>query len=130
MDMRHDIRPIDECEQIIIYIIITLMTVVVNATAAIATFARAKFVVDNLGQVNLPESSIPVFAALQAAGALGLLLGLLGVPLVGVAAASGLVLFFIVAAIVHLRARDYRSLPSPVLFLVLATATLVLTVFR
>lgn len=101
-----------------------------NATTAIATFVRAKFVVDNLGHVDLPESWIPVFAALQAAGAVGLLLGLVGIPLVGVAAASGLVLFFIAAAIVHLRARDYRSLPSPVLFLVLAAAALVLTVFR
>ena len=130
MDMRHDAPPIDECEQIIIYIIITLITVAVNAAAAIATFARAKFVVDNLGEINLPESWIPRFAALQAAGAIGLALGLVGVPIVGVAAALGLVLFFIVAVVVHLRARDYHSLPSPVLFLVLAAATLVLTVLR
>jgi hypothetical protein len=73
---------------------------------------------------------VPGFAALQAAGAAGLLAGLLGVPVIGVAAASGLVLFFAVALAVHLRARAYRSLPSPLFFLALAAATLVLTLLR
>jgi hypothetical protein len=86
--------------------------------------------VDNLGDVDLPESRVPLFAALQAAAAAGLLLGLLGVPLIGVAAAVGLTLFFAVAVIIHLRAGAYKSLPSPVLFLLLAAATLVFTVIR
>jgi hypothetical protein len=67
---------------------------------------------------------------LQAAGAAGLLAGLLGVPLIGVAAAVGLVLFFIGAVVIHLRARAYRSLPSPAFFLALAIATLAVTVLR
>jgi hypothetical protein len=82
------------------------------------------------GDIRLPESTIPLWASLQLAGAAGLLLGLLAVPAVGIAAAIGLVLFFVGASLVHLRAHAYRSLPSPLFFLALAVATLVLTVLR
>jgi hypothetical protein len=61
---------------------------------------------------------------LKAAGALGLLVGI-GVPVIGTAAAVGLVLFFVAAIITHLRARDY-SLGPAVVFLLLAVAALVL----
>ena len=61
---------------------------------------------------------------LKAAGALGLLIGI-GVPLVGIAAATGLVVFFIGAIITHLRARDY-SFGLAVVFLVLAVSALIL----
>lgn len=61
---------------------------------------------------------------------MGLLLGLAGIQAIGAAAAVGLVLFFTGAIVVHLRARAYRSLPSPALFFVLAVATLVVTVTR
>jgi type III secretory pathway component EscS len=47
------------------------------------------------------------------------------VPPIGVAAAIGLVLFFIGAIITHLRARDY-SFGLAVVFLVLVVAALVL----
>jgi hypothetical protein len=103
---------------------------VANGGIALATFARAKFLVDNLGEVSLPDSLLPVLAALQAAGAAGLLLGLFGIPVIGTAAAIGLVLFFIGAVVTHLRAHAFRQLPSPAIFLALAVATLVVTVTR
>jgi hypothetical protein len=80
--------------------------------------------------MRLPASTIPLWAGLQHAGAVGLLLGLLGVSVIGEAAAIGLVLFFVGATLVHLRAHAYRSLASPLFFLALAVATLVLTVLR
>jgi hypothetical protein len=79
------------------------------------------------GDMRLPASTIPLWAGLQLAGAVGLLLGLLGVSVIGVAAAIGLVLFFVGATLVHLRAHAYRSLPSPLFFLALSIAPLVLT---
>jgi len=39
----------------------------------------------------------------------GLLIGLLGVPLIGTAAAIGLVLFFVCALYTHVRAGDYTA---------------------
>ena len=71
-----------------------------------------------------------MLAALQTAGAAGLLLGILGVPAIGIAAAGGLVLFYLGAVITHLRAGAHRSIPSPALFLALAVATLAVTVLR
>jgi hypothetical protein len=110
------------------YVIITVIAIVANAGIAFASLARAKFVVANFGEVNIPPSRLPVLAALQGAGAVGLLLGLVGVPAVGTAAAIGLVVFFIGAVVTHLRAGAYRSIASPALFLALAIATLVVTV--
>jgi hypothetical protein len=53
-----------------------------------------------------------------------LLVGI-AVPQIGIAAAAGLVLFFVGAIITHLRARDY-SFGLAVVFLLLAVAALVL----
>jgi hypothetical protein len=61
---------------------------------------------------------------LKAAGALGLLVGVV-VPPIGIAAAAGLVLFFVGAIITHLRARFY-SLTLSISVLTLAVAALVL----
>ena len=46
-------------------------------------------------------------------------------PLIGVAAAGGLVLFFVGAIVTHLRARDY-SFGLAVVFLMLSVTALVL----
>ena len=46
-------------------------------------------------------------------------------PLIGTAAAIGLILFFVGAIIIHLRARDY-SFGLAVVFLLVAVAALVL----
>jgi hypothetical protein len=45
-----------------------------------------------------------MLGALKLAGAAGLLVGLAGLPAIGIAAATGLVLYFIGAVIAHLRA--------------------------
>lgn len=122
-------RPTREEEHTIIYVIVA--AIVANAAVAIAIFARANFVMANFGEVSLPRLwTPPALAALQAAGAAGLLLGLLGLPAIGIAAAAGLVLFFVVAVAMHLRAGAYKSLPSPVFFLALAVAALVMMVIR
>jgi hypothetical protein len=63
-------------------------------------------------------------AKLKVAEAVGLLVGI-GVPPIGVAAAIGLILFFIAAITTHLRARDY-SFGLVGVFRLLAGAALVL----
>ncbi|MEV4429916.1 DoxX family protein [Streptomyces sp. R-07] len=107
------------------YTLVTSITVVANAGIAVADFARARFVLANSAAVGVPATWIPWLAALKAAGAAGLLLGLLGARLVGVAAAVGLVLFFIGAVVVHVRARVLRNIAVPALFLALAAGSLV-----
>jgi DoxX-like family len=120
----------NECEHTIFYVIITIIAAAANAGIAVATLARAPFVVANFGDIEVRPSWLPGLAILQLAGAVGLVVGLFGPPIVGLAAAIGLVLFFLGAVVTHLRSRAYKSLPSPAFFLALAIATLVGAVLR
>ncbi|MFG2975636.1 DoxX family protein [Streptomyces sp. NPDC048331] len=112
------------------YAIVTAIAILANAGIAVADFLRARPVLANSAEVGLPESRLPWLAALKAAGAVGLLLGLVGVPVIGVAAATGLVLFFIGAVAAHIRARVYYNIAFPGGYLALAAASLVLAVAR
>ena len=77
------------------------------------------------GTVGVPKQYLPVLAALEIAGAAGILLGLWLEPL-GIAAATGLVAYFVGAVGGHLRVRDTKNLVMPLPPLVLAIAVLVL----
>ncbi|KQS66675.1 DoxX family protein [Modestobacter sp. Leaf380] len=76
--------------------------------------------------VGVPAGRIPVLAALEIAGALGLLVGLAWAPL-GIAAAGGVVLYFVGAVVAHLRVHDRQFGPAAGL-MVLAVVALVLRV--
>jgi len=109
------------------YVVVTVATIAANAGMAAADFARARFVLANMATVDVPRSWLPGLATLKAAGAAGLLLGLLGVRWLGVAAAAGLVLFFLGAIAAHVRARAFATIvPGPGVYLALAAASLVL----
>ncbi|MFF9347730.1 DoxX family protein [Streptomyces sp. NPDC014734] len=112
------------------YVIITAVTIMANAGIAVADLMGAAFVRANSAEVGLPRSWLPWLGALKAAGAAGLLLGLLGVPVIGVAAATGLVLFFVGAVAAHIRARVYHNIAFPGAFFGLAVASLVLALAR
>jgi DoxX-like protein len=114
-----------EMSMFVAYVIVTLLTAAINLYAATNDFRRPDWLLANMNKLGVRESSLPVLGILKAAGALGLLIGF-RVPLIGVASAVGLTLFFIGAVITHLRARDY-SLGNgvPVIFLVVVIAALV-----
>lgn len=112
------------------YLVVTLATIAVNAGAAIADFAGAKFVLANSGELNISARWVVPLGLLKAAGAAGLLLGLLGVPHIGLAAAGGLVLFFLGANLIHLRAKVFHNIAFPLFFLALAAGSLVLALLR
>jgi uncharacterized membrane protein len=106
------------------YVMVTLMAVAASTFVAVANFMRLEFVLTTAAKVRVSESWITKLGTLNAA-AFGLLLGLLGWPLIGTAAAVGLVLYFVGAIVAHLRVRDYSIGPA-VAFLLLAAAALVL----
>ncbi|MBD0741129.1 DoxX family protein [Streptomyces sp. CBMA152] len=112
----------------IAYAVVTALTIAANAGMAVADFARAQFVLANSAEVNLPRTWLPMLATMKAAGAVGLLLGLLGFHVIGVAAAIGLVLFFLGALVAHIRARVYGNIHFPGGYFALAVASLVLAV--
>lgn len=104
------------------YIVVTTLAAAANIFSATLDFIRYKPILINMANVGVSESWITTLGVLKAAGALGLLIGI-GVPAVGIAAAAGLVLFFIGAIIIHLRGHDY-SFGLAIVFLLLAIATL------
>ena len=76
-------------------------------------------------RVGVPEDKLDYLAAVLLAGAAGLVVGLWWAPL-GIAAAIGLVCYFLGAITFHIRARDFATLTRPVAYEVLAIAALVL----
>jgi hypothetical protein len=109
------------------YVLVTVVAIVACGFVAAADLARADFVLANSASVGVPESWLTPLGLVKGAGAAGLLLGLLGVPLVGQAAAVGLTAFFVGAVVTHLRARNHELL-FPLVFLGLAVSSLVLSV--
>jgi hypothetical protein len=107
------------------YIVVTVLAAGANIYAAANDFLRPEWLVANMTRLRVPQSWIFVLGALKAAGALGLLVGI-GLPLIGVSAAAGLVLFFVGAIVTALRANWYAHISYPATFLVLAVASLVL----
>ncbi|SNT56365.1 DoxX-like family protein [Actinomadura meyerae] len=111
-----------------VYITVTLITAAINAAIAVADLAKARFVLANSAEVGVPHSMLPLLAALKGAGAAGLVLGLLGLHVIGVAAATGLVAFFVIAVAAHVRAKVFYNIAFPGAFLALAAASLTLAV--
>jgi len=110
----------------IAYIVVTVLAAAANVFSATLDFIRYKQILINMAKVGVSESWVTTLGILKAAGALGLLVGI-RVPLIGIAAAIGLVLFFLAAVITHLRAHDH-SFGLAVVFLLLAVAALVVQV--
>ena len=109
------------------YVGVTVATIVANGFMAVADFVGARFVLDNSAAVGVPASWVTPLGLAKAAGALGLLLGLLGVPVIGAVSAAALTVFFVGAILAHFRAGDYSwSVAFPAFYLALAVASLVL----
>ena len=110
------------------YITVTLLAILANGFSGTAALLHFKPIVAQMAKAGVPESwlSFPI-GTLKIAGAAGLLLGIIGVPFLGTAAAIGLTLFFVCATYTHLRASDYSALFGlAIAFLLLAASALVL----
>ncbi|MFN2556789.1 MAG: DoxX family protein [Nitriliruptorales bacterium] len=105
------------------YILFTVLAVAMTAYAAYVDFTGAEWVLDNMTKYGVPGSWLFLLGVLKAAGALGLLVGI-GVPLVGAAAAIGLVAYFAGAVVTVVRSRWYSHIGYPVLFLLPSAASL------
>jgi len=116
--------------QLVLVVTVVSVTALANAAIAAADMARAKFVLANSAQVGVPETWLPGLAFLKGAGALGLFAGLLGPTAVGIAAATGLLLFYTGAVLAHVRARVFHNIAFPGAYLVSAAASLALMLTR
>ncbi len=104
------------------YLITTILAAIANGYAACLNFVGAESVKVVADRVRVSRRWMVPLGTLLAAGAVGLLAGF-AVPALGMAAATGLVLYFICAVTAHLRVRD-RQIGGAVFFLLLAAAAL------
>jgi hypothetical protein len=95
-----------------------------TASALIKLTRREPYVQTYL-RLGVPEHRLNLLAAVLLAGVAGLLLGLWWTPL-GVAAAAGVLCYFLLAIGAHLRGADARNLPMPAGYAALAGAALLL----
>ena len=109
----------------IAYVVIAVLLALVLLASARAKLTRDKRVVDSLTGIGVPLGLFPFLASCEIAGAGGLLVGLWYGPL-GVAAAIGLVLYFVAAVGAHLRKRDFKGFPTPLVILIFSAAALTL----
>jgi len=110
-------------------IALTIVTVLLSAMLVMSASGKLRqqeqVVTIIGGTVGVPLRFFPVLATLELAGAAGILAGLWLAPL-GIAAAMGLVGYFIGALIGHLRVGDTENLVMPLPLLMLSGAVLAL----
>ncbi|GAA2299272.1 DoxX family protein [Glycomyces scopariae] len=109
------------------FIIVTVAAALWTGFSAYSIWAKAPYVVGPLAHYGVPQSWWFWLGLAKAAGALGLLAGLV-VPWIGIAAAAGLVLYFLGAVVTVVRARSWGTLVAPFMYLVPAAAALTLGV--
>ena len=107
------------------HVIVTVLAAVWVGFSAVSVVRRATWVVQPLAEYGVPQAWWPWLATAKAAGAAGLLVGLL-VPLIGVVAGICLVLYFTGAVLTVVRARWYSHIPYPLLYMAPVVGALVL----
>ncbi|GAC1645701.1 MAG: hypothetical protein NVS4B12_11990 [Ktedonobacteraceae bacterium] len=109
----------------IAYSIIALIISLLLVGSGIAKVRRDPRIVHGMHEVvGVPLRWLPWLATLEFAGAAGLLIGIVWWPL-GIAAAIGVVLYFLGASIGHVRVKDFKGLPTPIVILLVALVILV-----
>jgi hypothetical protein len=91
------------------YLGLTIAAIVINGLSGIAALAHFAPIMPGMAAAKVPVSWLrfPI-GTLKVLGALGLLAGL-WLPVIGVAAAAGLVIFFVCAMYTHVLARDISA---------------------
>lgn len=110
------------------FVVVTLVAIAANTFSGVAALLHFKPIRPGMAKAGVPESwlTFPI-GTLKTAGALGLFVGLLGVPMIATAAAIGLTLFFVCAVYTHIYAGDYSpQFGLAIGFLLLAVASLTL----
>lgn len=98
------------------YVIVTIVAALWVGFSAFSLLLRAPFVVDPLVEYGVPQTWWTPLGLAKAAGSIGLIVGL-WIPAIGVAAAIGLILYFAGAVVTVLRARSYKTVAFPILYL-------------
>lgn len=105
------------------YVVIAAVFSLALIGSAFGKFTRNPRIVESMTPLGVPPGWYGWLGAAELAGALGLLVGIAVAPL-AVAAAIGLILYFVGAVAAHLRVRDVTGLSAPVSMLAFAVVAL------
>ncbi|MFE3193210.1 DoxX family protein [Nocardia sp. NPDC059240] len=111
-------------------VVVTTINAVLVAGSGLGAALKIEPILEPMAKLGVPESWLvfPI-GTLKLAGALGLILGLLGVPLIGPAAAIGLILYWVCAMYTHIRSQDFNpQFYLGMVFCALSVATLSLQI--
>lgn len=106
-------------------IVASVLLTLVAAASGVPKIASTARMRDEATHLGIPRTGYVLIGALELAAAIGLLVGLAR-PLLGIAAAGGLVLMMVGAVLAHLRAGDRTAALAPAVA-VGVTAALTLT---
>jgi hypothetical protein len=105
--------------------VVSILLAALLTFSAVRKLSHRDDVVQAYAKAGVPEDKLDVLAMILLAGSAGLIAGLFWAP-VGVAAALGLVCYFVVAVSFHIRAGDAAHLPTPLAIALLAALALAL----
>ena len=105
-------------------VIVSLLLIAGLVFSGLAKIRGNETVGKSMQAVGFPDRQVPLLAIPLFAGALGLLIGIFWAPL-GIAAAIGVVVYFVLAAGAHLRVSDFPGLVGPGVFLLLGVLALI-----
>src|ERR671919_1890260 len=105
--------------------IVSVLLAALLAFAAARKLSHREPVVQTYVRVGVPEDKLDYLAMILLAGAAGLILGLFWAP-IGIAAAVGVVCYFLVAIAAHVRAHDTAHARTPVVLELMAAGALIL----
>ncbi|MEU3824073.1 DoxX family protein [Streptomyces sp. SID486] len=106
-------------------IVVTLLAALMAGFSGVVLLMRAQWIVRALDDYAVPRAWWTPLGLAKAAGAAGLVTGLF-VPVIGVLAGCGLVLYFLGAAITVARARYHSHIPFPLVYAAPVVGALVL----
>ncbi|MFD7257254.1 DoxX family protein [Streptomyces sp. NPDC059874] len=106
-------------------VVFALVGALMVGFSAYSVFAKAEFVVGPLAEYGVPRAWWTWLGVAKAAGAVGLVVGLF-VPVIGVAAAIGIALYFAGAVITTFRAKAYAHAVFPIVYAAPAVVALAL----
>ncbi|MER7837329.1 DoxX family protein [Streptomyces sp. NPDC096040] len=109
----------------IAHVVVTLVAAVLAGFSGTVLLVRAEWIVKALTDYRVPRAWWTPLGVAKAAGAVGLVVGL-AVPVVGVLAGVGLLLYFTGAAVTVARARWYSHIPFPLVYAAPVAGALVL----
>lgn len=107
------------------YLTVIVLAAAANLYAGISDFTRPPWLLANMTRLEVEQRWLPTLGILKILGGLGLLVGI-ALPQIGMAAAAGLIIYFIGAMVTVLRARWYANLPFPLTWFALAVGSFVL----